>query len=164
MTAPTLGLDKHAFDLGKIGFDALLECGHRSFDVGRRQRIGKVEADIEQNIVGSEVHRQELVDPQDAGLVLDGAAHAGDHRRPRGFADQQAFAFKSQPGGGQREDEADHHRRHTVEHREVQDIGQADTNKGGDQPQHRRGVFEQHRKDRRVFAVPHGRKIAQPSF
>ncbi len=66
MAAPALRLDEDPGDLGIARLDLRFEGADRLLDLARRQRIGKIDTDVEQDVGRAEMHGQQLVQLLDA--------------------------------------------------------------------------------------------------
>lgn len=86
--------------------DALLDTSDAGFDLRRAQRVVELDAQRRDDLVGSELDREDAVRTVDPGLAPgDGLDRVGDFGISL-LADQQALAFARQQSGGRGEDEA----------------------------------------------------------
>lgn len=95
-----LGLNKNAGDIWQFGLYPFFQIGNRAFDLARAHVVVEIDAEIEQNVLRPEMHRQDFVDGDDAGRIVGDVTQFAHCRAACGFSDQQSLALDGQQDGG----------------------------------------------------------------
>jgi len=91
-----LRLNEDAFDVWESLLDALFQRGHVVLNLGRRQSVSEIEADIQKDVMRSEMHGQQFVQPIDIRVLGNDPLDLGDDDTTRALAGEKPFAFVGQ--------------------------------------------------------------------
>src|SRR6266550_5228202 len=150
--AKGLSLDKDPRHFGKLGLQLQFELRDSDLDATRRYRVVKVEAQCDEQITRTEMHRQNLVDADDARSLCSDPRDGRPGLRLGGLSSKQALALIGEKRRRNEEDDGNSERGNPIEDGEVEYIGECHARKCSHQPEQRRRVFEQNREDGWILA------------
>jgi hypothetical protein len=104
MAGQALGLNVNAAGLGVVGANTVLQPGDRVLDLGGGEPVAEVEAEADEDFVGTEMHGAGVIQPHHAGLAAGDSFDAFAGRGVGRLAGQQALALEGEEGSGNPQD------------------------------------------------------------
>ena len=140
-----LRLNEDALYIGESFLNTPLQRGDMVLHLDRRQPVGEIEADVQQDIIRAKMHGQQFIQPDDVRFLADDSLNLGDNDTARALAGEQPFAFVCQVNRGGSQHGADHKRGDTVHRRRVEELTEQDSDEGNNQAEQSCSVLEQDR-------------------
>ena len=147
------GFDKDALDAWFLLANLLLEPINHPLELVERKIAPEPDVDGQQDLIGSELHGQDVADLLDSIICCDYLFHFHDLGAIRAFPDQQSPDFTSQNQSNARQQCADHDGANGIEVGIVEGVSQKDAEKRNDRTENSGGVFEKNDKDRGILAA-----------